>query len=297
MKTQLLLDELLSTMVQKRISDAHFKMLDNHHDVEVVFRRHKTFVETRKIERSLYDFLKAYSNLELLDYNRPQTGCFSHVIDDKRYLFRLSVMENFVIKTAVLRLLNLASFHDLKECVQDDQVYRKLKELSQLDHGLILFCGPTGSGKSTTLFYFLKSLKGRQCYCLDNPIEMYDSDLVQIEVGKYLKLDDALQQLLRHDPDVIAFGEIRNELELSSLRKAALSGHFVCASIHAQQLPDLFARLYDLGASRYEIYHLLKGAVFQKMRWDDEKKKPIVSFDIYTSMEIQEKIIFETKHP
>ena len=132
---------------RKEISDAHFKMLDNHPEVGW-FRRHKTFVETRKIERSLYDFLKAYSNLELLDYNRPQTGCFSHVIDDKRYLFRLSVMENFVIKTAVLRLLNLASFHDLKECVQDDQVYRKLKELSQLDHGLIFILWSYRFGKS-----------------------------------------------------------------------------------------------------------------------------------------------------
>lgn len=295
MKTQLLLDKIFQKIIRDRISDVHFKTKANKKEVMLTYRRHKHPVGTDFLDKSVYDLLKYYSGLELIEYQTPQTASFSHIIDNQIYLFRLSVMENFLIKTAVLRTLNLVRFDNLKDCVGDSFVYHQIKQFTVHDHGLFLFCGPTGSGKSTTLHYFLKDLEDYQCYCLDNPIELFDDALIQIEIGTHLRMDQALDQLLRHDPDVIAFGEIRNEYEMACLRRAALSGHFVCASIHAANFNELLARLYDLGASQYELYHSLKGVVFQKMRWDQNEKKAIVQFEVHLSKDIQEKILFDAE--
>ncbi len=295
MKTQLLLDQVFQKIVRYKVSDVHFKLQAKEKEVELIYRRHKHYLAKENQPKEIYELLKYYSGLELIEFQIPQTGSFSYIIHDKKYMFRLSVMENFLLKTAVLRTLNLKTFKNLKECVQDNAVYERILQFSYHDHGLFLFCGPTGSGKSTTLHYFLKDLKNRQCYCLDSPIEIYDDDLIQIELGKHLKMHDALDQLLRHDPDVIAFGEIRNEYEMACLRRAALSGHFVCASIHAGNIHELLARLYDLGARQYELYHSLKGVVFQTMRWDKNEEKAKVQFEVHLSQDLQEKILFDAE--
>ena len=284
-----MIDQLLHSLIQNKVTDLHFDISERAQ--RMIFRRHKINLKTKDLAHlQVYEYLKYMASLDLLQSNHPQTGHFTYIVAQKTYYFRFAVMETPLRKSAVLRVLNLNPIADLLTCVQNEKVYKRLIRLSQFKNGIILFCGATGSGKSTTMHHFLKTYQNKQIYTLETPIEIYDDDFVQIETSEQLSFNQALAQLLRHDPDLIALGEIRFESELRALLRAGLSGHAVCSTLHAGKIEDVISRLCDLRASPYDLMHGLKAVVFQELTMD-EKGRSHVKFKIQSGKILQRKII------
>ena len=284
----ILIDDLLKRLIKQKVTDLHFDISEARQCM--ILRRHKMNLRKEVLSSyEVYEMLKYMAGLDLLQTNLPQTGHFTYIIAKKTYYFRLAVMETPLRKSAVLRVLNLNPIADLQDCVQDEKVYQKLLRLGRFRNGIILFCGATGSGKSTTMHHFLKHYEDKQIYTLESPIEIYDEQLVQIETSKSLDFNQALAQLLRHDPDLIALGEIRFEHELKALLRAGLSGHAVCSTLHAGKIEDVISRLCDLNAHPYDLMHGLKAVVFQELTLDKEGRTH-VKYKIQSGKILQRKI-------
>lgn len=265
---QILLNQLLHELIVEKISDLHFNISDNSYDM--IYRRHKNNIYSKKNHDVfiLYEYIKYISGLDLNTTNTPQTGSFEYTIENTIYYFRFAVIETNLRKSGVLRVLNLSPILSLSEIVPDNH---QIFNLLNITNGIILFCGKTGSGKSTSQFHFLKEFKNKQIYLLENPIEIYDPDFIQIDISKSnLSFETAMTQLFRHDPDIISLGEVRKKTELDTLVRAGLSGHLVTSTIHAGSIEHVISRLFDLGASRYELNHVLKAIIFQELKLNDK---------------------------
>lgn len=285
-KIQIRINDLLHKMIENRISDLHFHIQED--KTKLTYRRFKNTIYVEEENNTeVYDYLKFFSKLDLSLNNLPQTGSFQYIISDKNYYFRFAIIETTFRKSGVLRVLNLSSITSIKDisrnCLEFNNIYK-------IESGIILFAGITGSGKSTTQHFFLKSLINKQIYLLENPIEMMDESLMQIEISsKGLDFDSAITQLLRHDPDVIALGEVRKDQELKSLIRAGLSGHLVCSTIHAGDIDQVISRLIDLGANEYDLSHVLKTIIYQELK-TNEKGEVYAEFKIFSEKEIKQKI-------
>ena len=286
--TQIEIDRLLHYLIHEKISDLH---IDISKDTQkMIFRRHKQLVISISDKKTIktYDYLKYISGLDLSTSTKPQTGTFEYIIDDAMYHFRFAMIETHYRKSAVLRVLNLSSIESLEAIVPNEH---KIFELLNISNGIILFTGATGSGKSTTQFHFLKKLKEKQIYILEDPIEIYDESFIQIDISeKTLDFDTAMTQLLRHDPDVISLGEVRKNNEINTLIRAGLSGHMVTTTLHAGNIDHVISRLLDLGASSYDLSHVLKGIVYQELKVN-EKGEIYAKLIVETEDEIKKKIL------
>lgn len=285
--TQIKIDHLLHRLVHEKISDLHFDLSQDSN--KMIFRRHKVQIKMEKGKEIhlIYDYFKYISQVDLSMASKPQTGTFEYFIHEKSYHFRFAMIETHFRKSGVLRVLNLTSINSLKEIIPKNH---PVFDLLNIKNGIVLFTGATGSGKSTTQFHFLKEFKDKQIYILEDPIEVYDEAFIQIDIKAHnLDFDSAMTQLLRHDPDVIALGEVRKNKELSTLIRAGLSGHIVSSTLHAGNLDHVLSRLMDLGASKYDLSHVLKGIVFQELK-QDKKGEVYAEISLKTEKEIKEKI-------
>lgn len=286
--TQIMINQLLNQLVHERISDLHIDLSKN--EEKMIYRRHKLQVKqvSGKDIIQIYDYLKYISHLDLSTSSKPQTGSFEYIIDDKVYHFRFAMIETHFRKSGVLRVLNLSSIDSLAAIVPKQH---KLFDLLTIANGIILFTGATGSGKSTTQFHFLKALKEKQIYILEDPIEVFEESFIQIDISEHsLDFDTAMTQLLRHDPDVISLGEVRKNDELSTLIRAGLSGHVVTSTLHAGSMDHVISRLLDLGASDYDLSHVLKGIVYQELKVN-EKGEVYAEVSVESEKEIKKKIL------
>ena len=159
-----------------------------------------------------------------------------------------------------------------------------LRQLTQENRGLVLLTGPTGSGKSTTLYTVLKEiirLHNKNIITIEDPIEMHLQDCLQIELNETLGITyhNTLKQILRHDPDVIMIGEIRDEQTAKIAITCALTGHLVLTTIHASNAP--------LGISQVDIIDVVIGAISQKMIYDKENERVIVLSELMNQLEIK----------
>lgn len=286
--THIKIDQLLHYLIHEKISDLHLDLSKD--SSKMIFRRHKINVKTvtEPSILKIYDYFKYISSLDLSMSLKPQTGTFEYVVDGYVYHFRFAMIETHFRKSAVLRVLNLSPIKSLSSIVPGKHALFKLLEIK---NGIILFTGATGSGKSTTQFHFLKELKDKQIYILEDPIEIYDPSFIQIDISeKTLDFDEAITQLLRHDPDVISLGEVRKNHELNTLIRAGLSGHIVTTTLHAGNIDHVLSRLLDLGASSYDLSHVLKGIVYQELLLN-EKGELYAKLYVEGEKEIQKKIL------
>lgn len=283
----IILNHLLYEAVEKRISDIHLDLSPD--KSSIIFRRHKTYIshyETQAID-ALFEHLRFVAGFDLSKGNLPQTGSFSYIVHDTTYDFRFASIESFSRKHAVLRILNMNGIDTLNDSIPSKrQVSQVLKLLSE-KNGMILFCGMTGSGKSTTLFNASKEFKDRQIFSLENPVERIHPHCIQIELNEThgLNFERSLTQLLRHDPDVIILGEIRTEEDILQCIRCGLSGHLVMSTIHSGSIQHVVNRLIDLGARPYDLKYVLKGIIYQEMSVKDDKVS--LKYQIKTQDSIQ----------
>jgi len=216
-------------------------------------------------------------------------------VDGYLLSLRFAVINSVNRVNGVLRILN----SNLKIDVDSLSMFKNqndyFRHLLTKPNGLILFSGATGSGKTTTLYTLLKSVKNKKIYSIEDPIEVYVDNIVQLQVNESLGFDyhQGIAQILRHDPDIIMIGEIRDEKVAKSAVIAANTGHLVLSTIHSSSAGGVISRMVELGVNIDHLYENLLCISNQRMMINKRKKTKTV---IYEVMDLKEINYFKKNH-
>lgn len=267
-----ILDALLEYAAAENASDMHLETLSD------------SFLARLRIDGILYDILslpkeiqpavvariKVLANLKIDEHRIPQDGRFKFQIDESLIALRVSIIPAFYGENVVLRLLpESARPYSLEELGISAHNLKITQENIARPHGMILVTGPTGCGKTTTLYSILSILNAVEVkICtVEDPIEYGIHRVNQIQVNPKTGLTFAagLRALLRHDPDIIMVGEIRDEETASIGIHSALTGHLVLSTLHTNDAPSTIPRLLDMGAEGYLLASTLNVAIAQRL--------------------------------
>lgn len=266
------LNLLIKKSIKLRSSDIHIESLEK--SLAIRFRIDGTLklfitldVEFSKVISS---YIKTLSKIDVTNSRTPMDGRFSLLLDNLKYDFRVSTMPTINGESIVIRVLdNKTVKKDIKKLGFSDDILKAIENITKLTQGLILITGPTGSGKSTTLYSMLKKLATlkRKVITVEDPVEYKLEHIQQIEVNSDIGLtfQTVLKSILRQDPDIILIGEIRDSLSLNIALQASLTGHLVLASLHANNSVDTLSRLLDLKADKYLLSSSLKYIISQRL--------------------------------
>jgi general secretion pathway protein E len=222
------------------------------------------------VRRSLISRIKILSDLNIADHQRPQDGQFTTTAKGRDIDIRVAVAPTVWGEMAVLRLLDKSmAVIELSELGMIDIGLKKFQEMLKVPHGMILVSGPTGAGKTTTLYASVNSLdkNGRNIITVEDPAEYRFKDINQIQVNNQAGITFAsgLRSILRLDPDVILVGEIRDSETANIAVQAALTGHLMLSSIHANDTVGVIFRLLDLKIENFLLASSMIGIVAQRM--------------------------------
>jgi len=219
--------------------------------------------------------IKVVSELDIAERRVPQDGRFQVVVDGREIDFRVSIMPNLFGEDAVLRVLDrkhlTGQFNalTLDTLGFDTGVLRFIRDAAQMPYGLLLVTGPTGSGKTTTLYASLSEINTGldKIVTIEDPIEYQLPGVLQIPVNekKGLTFARGLRSILRHDPDKIMVGEIRDAETAQIAVQAALTGHQVFTTVHANNVFDVIGRFANMGVDSYSLVAALNGIVAQRL--------------------------------
>ena len=248
--------------------------------------------------KEIFQYLKYCANLDLGNFSSPQSGTFELKIDQTTYYFRFSCISTYMNQTGVLRILNNHPVLNIESLSYKRNQNIVFKKWCHLRGGLILFSGPTGSGKSTTLHVLLEEIAKKnqlKIITLEDPIEIISQNYLQLQINEKMNFtyEEGIKQLLRHDPDIIMIGEIRDSKCAEMVYRAALSGHLVFSTIHAKSALETIKRLEDLGWSKQNMKETLTAVVNQRLYPDNKRKGRICIYEILHGKELQEYL--ETK--
>ncbi len=277
------LQEILRIALEYGVSDVHFD-LSNHQKITIEMRikgEMKQLIPKEEDIR-LFHYLMYRANLDVSDISRPQTGSFKEVIQHKELSLRFSFVSSYYVKSGVLRILNTTNTLTMDALSYEEDTKHYLHQITQKTNGLFLFAGPTGSGKTTTVYTLLNETKGKKIFSLEDPVEVVNEKYVQIQINEkqHLSYADGIKQLMRHDPDIIMIGEIRDELVAQMAVRCALTGHLVISTIHSFSCMSTILRMLDLGVDRYQLQDVLKGVSSQRLFVDQKNQ----TFGIYEFM-------------
>ncbi|MDZ7819406.1 MAG: GspE/PulE family protein [Aliarcobacter sp.] len=263
---------LLLFSIELRSSDIHIEMyLDL---VLFKFRidgRLKIFFSfNSEFFKFISSYIKLISNLDMTQIRIPLDGRFSLEINEKNYDFRVSTMPTIDAESIVLRVLDNKNIDkNLQTLGLSPNLLEILNQSLLLTQGLILISGPTGSGKTTTLYSILKELncEEKKIITVEDPVEYKIDSICQVAINNKIGLsfELVLKNILRQDPDVIFIGEIRDKFSLDIALQASLTGHLVIASIHANNAVETISRLIDLQADPFLISSTLKLIMAQRL--------------------------------
>jgi type II secretory ATPase GspE/PulE/Tfp pilus assembly ATPase PilB-like protein len=258
--------------VGMRASDIHFER--NCLGLRIRFRidgKLRTIQQLdENLARAAMANIKLRAKLKLDETRLPQDGRLKIIISGRSYDMRLSIIPNIYGENAVLRLFNADvlefSLHNLG---LSEQQLSCLKFISSLDSGLVLISGPTGSGKTTTMYSLLKHISSpsKKVITIEDPIENLLPNISQVSVGEKIGLtfNHILRAVLRQSPNVIFIGEIRDSETAQSVIQAALTGHLVLSTVHSGSAEEAITRLRDLGISEYLIDSCVRCVIFQTL--------------------------------
>lgn len=259
--------KLLLQALKEKSSDIHLTLKD--HLLTVEFRTIKGLKKYRGTDVSvkLMDYLKYVSHMDLLNTLQPQTGSFQFLLNQKEYFLRFACLSSGKTESGVLRILNPIHSLSIKSLFAKPFEFREIKRLLHLTTGLIIISGSTGSGKSTTLFTCIGECAHQKIYTIEDPIEHLYPEILQLQVNRQKKFgfEEAIKQVLRHDPNIVVIGEIRDELEAKAAIRCALSGHLVISTLHAISAEKSISRLINLGVNEVELRQVLEAVIFQKL--------------------------------
>ena len=268
-----LVDAILSEGIIARASDIHIEPSEG--GVVVRYRIDGVLVQKMKIPRAagvpLISRIKIISSLDIADRLRPQDGRARVAVNGQAVDLRVSTLPASYGEKVVIRILNAqATALDLEALGLFEDEIAGLHTLLDNKDGIILVTGPTGSGKTTTLYSSIRYVQdeGVNIVTVEDPVEYrLSNNIVQVQVNPKagLTFSSALRSILRQDPDVVLIGEIRDQETGSIAVQASLTGHLVLSTLHTNDAPNAVTRLLDMGLEGFKIASALRGVVAQRL--------------------------------
>jgi len=268
----LLIDVVLKTCINGRASDIHIEPTEKNCVVRgrIDGKLTETFIFEKDIYPPLASRLKLLANLDIAEKRKPQDGRFSTAVGAREFDFRISTLPILYGESIVMRVLDKQkALVRLEDAGMDSVSYHKFLKGLEAPYGIILVTGPTGSGKTTTLYGALNELRNVEdkVITVEDPVEYRMNLIQQVQVNAKVGLSfaDALRSILRQDPDKIMIGEIRDQETLEIAIKAALTGHMVISTLHTNDSISAIPRMADMGIEHYLISGALVAIQAQRL--------------------------------
>ncbi|MBP7372088.1 MAG: type II/IV secretion system protein [Opitutaceae bacterium] len=269
-----LVDEVIYFAIRERATDIHIEPQETQGRVRFRIDGNLREIVTysRKLHRAIVSRLKIISNLNIAESRFPQDGRFSTTIGTQTANFRFSTIPTQYGEKAVIRILAMSgkrSMLTLDKMMISQNVLQPLRRLIRNPNGIIFVTGPTGSGKTTTLYAALNEINSPDVNIstIEDPIEIRLDGVTQTQVNSHidLKFSTILRSLLRQDPDVILVGEIRDLETAKIATEAALTGHIVFATLHTNTAAQAIVRLMEIGVESYMVAPSVIGVLAQRL--------------------------------
>ena len=268
-----LVNAMIADAIEKRSSDIHIEPFEKEFRVRfrvdgVLFAQEPP---PRELKAAIISRLKLMAKLNIAERRLPQDGRIKIKVVGREVDLRVSTLPTLYGESVVMRLLDRSAgdFYDLRRLGFDDRMLERMEHFTSLPHGIFLVTGPTGSGKSTTLYSALKriNLPDKKIITIEDPVEYQMDGINQIHVNPQIGLTFAagLRHIVRQDPDVIMVGEIRDRETADIAIRAALTGHLVFSTLHTNDAPSAITRLTDMGVENYLITSSLVAVLAQRL--------------------------------
>jgi type II secretory ATPase GspE/PulE/Tfp pilus assembly ATPase PilB-like protein/8-oxo-dGTP pyrophosphatase MutT (NUDIX family) len=267
-----LVDHIVADGISKRASDIHLEAEESaiavRYRIDGVLQHAITL--PREVGLPLVSRIKIMARMDIADRLRPQGGRIRVTINDQAVDLRVSTLPATHGEKVVIRILDSrAALRSLDSLGLPPAIATRLRKLLDIREGLILITGPTGSGKTTTLYAALQELlqRGLNIITVEDPVEYRVPGIVQVQVNDKagLTFAAALRSILRQDPDVVLIGEVRDRETAAIAIQAALTGHLVFATLHTIDACSSITRLQDLGVDPAKVAAALKGVIAQRL--------------------------------
>ena len=267
-----LIETILKTAISSRASDIHIESSEKNCIVRcrIDGMLAEIFVFDKDIYPPLVSRLKMLSNLDIAEHRKPQDGRFSVQVLGRDYDFRISTLPVIHGESVVMRILDKSkAIIKLSELGMLEDNLAKFSRLTRTPYGVLLVTGPTGSGKTTTLYAALNDIKSveKKMITVEDPVE-YQMDMIQqVHVNEKagLTFASSLRSILRQDPDIVMIGEIRDQETLRIAIQAALTGHLVFSTLHTNDAISAVARVVEMGIEPYLVSGSLIGVEAQRL--------------------------------
>jgi general secretion pathway protein E len=280
-----LVNEILTEAIECRASDIHMEAqeagLKLRYRVDGVLQRQPTPSEMNRFQAAIVSRLKIMARLNIAEKRVPQDGRIKLRVKGREIDLRVSIIPMLHGEGVVMRVLDKESLQfSLRGIGMSEAIYAQFRKLIRLPHGIILVTGPTGSGKTTTLYSALNEIKDEETKIIttEDPIEYQLEGINQIQVHSKVGLTFAasLRSILRHDPDVVLVGEIRDLETGENAVQASLTGHLVFSTLHTNDSAGAFMRLCDMGVEPFLVSSTIEGVMAQRLvrRLCEECREP-----------------------
>jgi general secretion pathway protein E/type IV pilus assembly protein PilB len=265
---------VLRDAIELRASDIHLEPFEDElrirYRIDGVLQEVPVPAQIKRFQPAIVSRVKILSHLNIAEKRLPQDGRIKIRIDDGEVDIRVSVIPMLHGEAVVLRLLRQnATLRGMEELGMDMREVKSFRRILGLPHGIVLVTGPTGSGKTSTLYTALNEINDavRKIITIEDPIEYQLKGVNQIQVSEKAGLTFArgLRSILRHDPDVILVGEIRDQETAQIAVQSSLTGHLVFSTLHTNDAPGALTRLVDMGVEPYLVASSLEAVLAQRL--------------------------------
>ncbi|MGO9095562.1 MAG: type II secretion system ATPase GspE [Bryobacteraceae bacterium] len=268
-----LVNSTIAQAIEKRASDIHIEPFEKEFRVRyrvdgVLYNQEPP---PRELKAAIISRVKLMAKLNIAERRLPQDGRIKIKVMGREVDLRVSTLPTLYGESVVMRLLDRSAgdFYDLQKLGFDAYMLERMEHYTSLPHGIFLVTGPTGSGKSTTLYSALKRINqpDKKIITIEDPVEYQMDGINQIHVNPQIGLTFAsgLRHIVRQDPDVIMVGEIRDRETADVAIRAALTGHFVFSTLHTNDAPSAVTRLIDMGVEEYLISSTVVAILAQRL--------------------------------
>ncbi len=281
-----LVNEILLEAIQMRASDVHIESqtagVTIRYRIDGILHPQPVPPEINHFQAAIISRLKIMAHLNIAEKRLPQDGRIKLKVKGREIDIRVSVIPMIHGESIVMRILDKGSMvFDLQSLGMEPAIYEQFKQLITLPHGIVLVCGPTGSGKTTTLYSSLMEIKNpsNKIITTEDPVEYQLEGINQIQVHSRIGLtfSTTLRSILRHDPDIVLVGEIRDVETAENAIQASLTGHMVFSTLHTNDSAGAYTRMTDMGVEPFLVASTVEAVMSQRLvrRLCNECKAPV----------------------
>jgi len=270
--------------IQSKASDIHIEPMDKvlrvRYRVDGVLR--ESISPPKKMQNAIASRIKIIAGLDIAEKRKPQDGKFQIKMDSRKIDFRVSILPIIHGEKVVMRILDSSNLSLVLDTLGfEEKALKDIRDAVAQPYGMLLVTGPTGSGKSTTLYSSIREILNVEdnIVTVEDPVEyqLEGVNQVQVSVKRGLTFATALRSILRQDPDTILIGEIRDQETVEIAVKAALTGHLVLATLHTNDAPSSITRMVDMGVDPFLVASSVTCVAAQRLakKLCEECKKPL----------------------